>query len=243
MAKNLNDLLIDEFISDEVWSQHNTINNAVFLDIGCGDMRYMKYCVKQEWQYIFSDYNVRNKNLSIQLDAHCLPFTDECIDVVLMTEVLEHLHHPSQCLMELNRIMKPGGVLILTVPFMWGMHELPQDYHRFTEFGLKTLLCDAAFKLEFLQRRGELIGLILSLFIILMYGSIEYLHRIKILSFLNKLLIPIAERLEKFVYTIYLRLFRKRLLIRYESPGKGLKGVFGMLSHWPLGYNIKCIKL
>jgi SAM-dependent methyltransferase len=60
-------------------------------------------------------------------------------DTVLATDVLEHLHRPDVLFAESARILRPGGKLLLGVPFLYWIHEQPHDYHRYTEFRLRQL--------------------------------------------------------------------------------------------------------
>ncbi|HJU56720.1 MAG TPA: methyltransferase domain-containing protein [Pyrinomonadaceae bacterium] len=83
-----------------------------------------------------------NAHIDIQADAYHLPFRDEAFDVVLCTEVLEHMHTPALALLELRRVLRPGGKLLLTTPFAFPIHYAPTDYYRFTRFGLTHLLDD-----------------------------------------------------------------------------------------------------
>lgn len=73
-------------------------------------------------------------------DAHDIPLPDNQFDVVLCTEVLEHLHTPQKALDEMRRVLKPGGALILTTRFISPLHDAPGDYFRFTKYGLRHLL-------------------------------------------------------------------------------------------------------
>jgi SAM-dependent methyltransferase len=75
-------------------------------------------------------------------DAHLLPFKDNEFEYILCTEVLEHLHSPQIAINEMNRVLKPGGTLILTTRFVFPIHDAPHDYYRYTEYGLKHLLQD-----------------------------------------------------------------------------------------------------
>lgn len=59
---------------------------------------------------------------------------------VVMSEVLEHLHSPQQALDRLHRVLETNGRLILTVPFIFPLHDRPGDYYRFTKYGLSFLL-------------------------------------------------------------------------------------------------------
>lgn len=67
-------------------------------------------------------------------------FDNESFDLVLMVEVLEHVHNPSLAINEIYRVLKPGGQLLLTTPFLFPIHDAPNDFFRFTKFGLKKIL-------------------------------------------------------------------------------------------------------
>lgn len=67
-------------------------------------------------------------------------FAGERFDVVVISEVLEHVHSPHLALQNLHAIMVDGGRLILTTPFILPIHERPHDYYRFTRYGLEFLL-------------------------------------------------------------------------------------------------------
>jgi len=75
-------------------------------------------------------------------DAHNMPFDDKSFDYVLCTEVLEHLHTPQQAILEMKRVLKSGGKLILTTRFAFPIHDAPNDYYRYTEYGLRHLFRD-----------------------------------------------------------------------------------------------------
>jgi SAM-dependent methyltransferase len=79
------------------------------------------------------------KEVDVVADAHNLPFKDSEFEVILCSEVLEHLHTPEKAASEIWRVLKPGGELILTTRFMFPMHDVPHDYFRFTESGMKYL--------------------------------------------------------------------------------------------------------
>jgi ubiquinone/menaquinone biosynthesis C-methylase UbiE len=79
-------------------------------------------------------------NIHLRGDAHALPFVDGAFDVVLCTEVLEHLTEPQRAIDEMFRVLKPGGELLLTTRFLFPIHDAPCDYFRFTKYGLRHLL-------------------------------------------------------------------------------------------------------
>ncbi|WP_136514978.1 methyltransferase domain-containing protein [Geomonas edaphica] len=58
-----------------------------------------------------------------------LPIADQTFDVLLCTEVLEHVPDPAGALREMQRVLKPGGRLLLTAPLGSGLHQLPYHYY------------------------------------------------------------------------------------------------------------------
>lgn len=74
-----------------------------------------------------------------------LPFRDGVADVAIVSNILEHLAEPDRFLGECHRILKPGGMLVGTVPFLRGIHQRPYDYYRFTDMSLQYLLAKHRF--------------------------------------------------------------------------------------------------
>jgi SAM-dependent methyltransferase len=82
----------------------------------------------------------RGTGVDLLTDAHALALADASFDVVLCTEVLEHLREPQRAIDEMHRVLKPGGSLLLTTRFLFPIHDAPHDYYRFTKYGLQHLL-------------------------------------------------------------------------------------------------------
>ena len=79
-------------------------------------------------------------------DLHDLPVDSGSFDVVLCTEVLEHVSRPENVLAEMARVLRPGGELVATVPFVMELHEEPNDFYRYTPHALTELLGRAGFE-------------------------------------------------------------------------------------------------
>lgn len=73
-------------------------------------------------------------------DAQALGFADASFDVVLCTEMLEHVPEPQRAIDEMRRVLRPGGLLLLTTRFLFPIHDAPHDYFRYTKYGLRHLL-------------------------------------------------------------------------------------------------------
>jgi SAM-dependent methyltransferase len=91
-------------------------------------------------------------------DAVALPIANSSVDVVMALEVLEHMPDPQKLLAEAARVLRPGGRLVLTVPFMFGVHDF-RDYYRYTPLGLETMLSGVDIELtEVILRGGTLVS-------------------------------------------------------------------------------------
>ncbi|MGE5500015.1 MAG: class I SAM-dependent methyltransferase [Syntrophothermus sp.] len=75
-----------------------------------------------------------------------LPFKSRAFDSAVSFQVMEHLPEPLEFLKENFRVLKPGGYLLITTPFMWGEHEAPYDFYRYTRYGLKYLAEKAGYE-------------------------------------------------------------------------------------------------
>jgi len=129
-----------------------TLFKGKLLDIGCGKMPYKEFIVANSTieKYVGLDIEgALNYDADIKpdylWDGITMPFADNSFDSAFGTEVLEHCARPEIILNEVYRVLKPGGVLFFTVPFLWPLHEVPNDAFRYTPFILQSLLKDAGF--------------------------------------------------------------------------------------------------
>ena len=86
-------------------------------------------------------------------DAQNIPVKSNTVDCVKCTELLEHVELPERVLDEISRVLKPGGILILSVPFNVGVHGDPYDFQRFTDQKLTRMLKDN-FNIIILKKQG-----------------------------------------------------------------------------------------
>ena len=122
-------------------------SDAKTLDIGCGNDQYGELFPNCTTLDVEPREGV---HVDIIADAHDLSeIGDGSFDVVLCTEVLEHLHTPAQAISEFRRVLKPEGLLLLSTRFIFPIHDAPGDYYRYTKYGLQHLLKE--FDIEELQ--------------------------------------------------------------------------------------------
>ena len=127
-------------------------DGSVVLDAGAGACPYRKHF--PHCQYETADFCQSNRGYA-PIDHVCdlrnIPVENNRYDLVLMTQVLEHLPEPLMVLKEMCRILKPGGALWCSAPLFFEEHEAPYDFFRYTRFGMRHLLESAAFKVHSIE--------------------------------------------------------------------------------------------
>jgi|YelNatPaOPRAMG01_1025707.scaffolds.fasta_scaffold02311_17 SAM-dependent methyltransferase len=115
------------------------------LDLGCGNQPHRPYLPGVR-HYVGLDYPPTQASLPVRVqpqvygDARDLPFPDASFDGVLCSQVLEHVDRPEEVISEVNRVLKPGGAGLISVPFFYNLHMEPHDYFRFTPYGIRGML-------------------------------------------------------------------------------------------------------
>jgi SAM-dependent methyltransferase len=146
---------LDQFLA-------NTRFSGSVLDIGGkkerkrGAFRPPVECV-QRWEYLNTDPST---NPDYLCSAEAIPVADAAFDLVLMTEVLEHLEHPERVLTEAVRVLKPGGRLIATMPFLFPIHADPYDFQRWTPQKLTLAFEHAGLQVEQLEPMGSVFAVL-----------------------------------------------------------------------------------
>jgi SAM-dependent methyltransferase len=111
------------------------------LDMGCGKAPLYGAYSPHVSEVQCVDWSHSPHGLSY-VDRECdltqrLPYADGSFDTIILSDVLEHLAEPMNCWREMNRLLAPGGKVILNVPFYYPLHETPHDYYRYTEHALQ----------------------------------------------------------------------------------------------------------
>jgi len=146
-------------------------NGMKILDAGCGSQRYRKYCDHLEYygqdfaQYSVSDKKMMNERGQEEYEYGELNYIgniweieekDAFFDVVLCTEVFEHIPYPNETLTELTRLLKPGGKLILTAPANCLRHFDPYFFYSgFSDRWYEKFLMDNNMDIEKIESVGD----------------------------------------------------------------------------------------
>jgi SAM-dependent methyltransferase len=120
---------------------------GALLDIGCGNKPYESMFKGRVTSYTGCDVVQSSEDrVDILCPATAIPSPDASFNTILCTQVIEHVADHRALLHEAYRLLAPDGVLILSGPLYWPLHEEPHDYFRFTEYGLSYLLAKAGFE-------------------------------------------------------------------------------------------------
>jgi SAM-dependent methyltransferase len=172
--------------------------HGTLLDIGCG---------RKPYKLLFKPYITRHIGIDVPSTMHGreeidiagsalrLPVADNSFDTVLATEVMEHVPEPAYMLSEIFRILRPGGTLILSVPFHEPLHELPNDFYRYTNISVAYLMEKQGFQVREVYRRGGVILVLCHLFCSYIYrrfGSTGYPTEMKTRPVLGMTVIAIC---------------------------------------------------
>jgi len=133
---------------DKFLTENKQLFKGNLYDLGCGEMPYRDWLLQLADSYTGVDWSSTLHKLKADILAdlnESLPIEDQVADTVISLSVMEHLREPQTMLNEACRILKPGGTIVLQVPWQWWIHEAPYDYFRYTPYGLKYLFEKAGF--------------------------------------------------------------------------------------------------
>lgn len=130
------------------------------IDLGCGFMPFRCYLKDVTTVYHTLDLYPRfPSEITYIGDIQDMSMImDASYDCALCLEVLEHVPQPLQAIREIHRILKPGGLLIFSTPYLGRIHDQPHDYFRFTAYGLRAILMEGLFEIIEIKPKGGLLS-------------------------------------------------------------------------------------
>jgi SAM-dependent methyltransferase len=158
-------LIVGELLLEEILAARPYMHGRL-LDVGCGKRPYAliyDQLVEQSvgTEVSFSPHSTAAADLICF--AESLPFASASFDTILCTEVLEHTRQPFAVLAEFARVLRPQGHVLISVPFIYPVHEEPHDYWRFTRYGLQTACTSAGLQPVYVRSKGGPLATLISL--------------------------------------------------------------------------------
>jgi SAM-dependent methyltransferase len=150
--------------------------NGKVLDVGCGLKPY-KSLFTNASSYTGIDienpgHDHSKEEIDCYYDGRNIPFANASYDGAFCSEVLEHVFEPEPFIKEISRVIKPEGLLLLTVPFVWNEHEMPYDFGRYTSGGLKELIMRNGFTVISTKKTGHFTLVIMELIMLYIHNRI-----------------------------------------------------------------------
>jgi len=139
---------------DKLQQEHTSLYKGVVLDIGGRDRGHFKKPKDKVEKWIFADIEAKH-NPDIILDvADMKAIESQSIDVVTAIELFEHVESIEKGIKECHRVLKSGGTMIISVPFIHPIHADPYDYQRWTHYKWKNILEATDFSIISLKSMG-----------------------------------------------------------------------------------------
>jgi SAM-dependent methyltransferase len=139
---------------DEAIVSHANLAHGVLLDVGCGLKPYEQIFAPHVDRYVGIEYSpesgFRGNRADFCGDAAALPLRDNSVDTILCTEVMEHVPNPEQTIAEFSRVLRKNGVLIVTAPFFYPVHDT-YDFFRYSPDGIAVIMKRHGLTVEFVK--------------------------------------------------------------------------------------------
>jgi SAM-dependent methyltransferase len=199
-------------LSELIAAHSADLHGSTLVDLGCGAMPYRPLFAPYVAEYIGADLaDNPEADLFIPADGH-LPLADASVDAVLSSQALEHVVDPAAYLAEARRVLRPGGLLLLSTHGYWIYHPHPTDYWRWTGSGLQKIICDAGFTVERIEGvmgvAATALQLLQDALHPLMRGPFRLLFGVlmqNIVALADRLATPVHRRTDACIYVVVAR--------------------------------------
>jgi len=162
-------------------SKHAPVLKGKLLDFGCGSKPYRSlFKVDQYIGLDISDnpgHSHDGEDIDVFYDGKKIPFEDNYFDSVFSSEVFEHVFNLDEMLIEINRVMKLDGKILITCPFAICEHEQPHDYARYTSFAIKHLFEKNGFEIIEYNKVGNSVEVVFQLWLMYVHINISPLFK------------------------------------------------------------------
>lgn len=183
-------------------------NSLKLVDLGAGDLPSEDLFLR--FDYLGVDFQ-KFPHVSLVTDlTKDIPLPDRSADIITLSNTVEHIPNTEHLFQECKRLLKPGGVMFGTVPFLLGIHQDPYDFNRYTTFALERFLKNAGFSDIKVEPLGSTVDA---------YNTIE----LKTFDQLRILRGGFLVELVRFIRRVEMRIIRK-LFSRLPSTKKITEG-------------------
>lgn len=185
--------------------EHGHLLKGKMLDFGCGSKPYKGLLQVSEYvgvDYMNEGHPHDNEQIDVFYDGKTIPIADATFDSGLSSEVFEHVFNLEEILKELNRVLKKDATLLITCPFVWKEHEVPNDFARYTRFALQHILEKAGFRIKIIDKSGHFVEVLFQLYVLYFYDTwYPKFKPIPVLNFLFRLLFIAVPNLAGLVFS------------------------------------------
>lgn len=178
------------------------------FDIGCGNKpfeSYIRYLTHEKAtdSYLGCDVVQSSEHkVDIICEATNIPVDSSQYNIVLCTQVIEHVFDHSKIFEEAYRLLKSDGIFIVSSNFVWRMHEVPYDYYRFTRFAFESLLTKSGFEILEEKANGGKWSVLGQLFLHISlseYNPKDFYVKQKIKTLIRRLTIFLSNNFVRFL--------------------------------------------
>ncbi len=210
-------------------------SDGILLDLGCGPRPYYDLYHEKFSKTIgadMADLPFPKKGIDIYCTASNVPLPNESVDFILCTEVLQDIAEPNELMKEANRLLKKGGTMILTTPYLVPIADGKWDNYRFTRYGLEYHLNKGHFDIQIIHPVSDVVGAGITLLVKPILRFWNVISKILGLKFITKWYNPllfITVALPQIIYVVI-------------SPIPGIKQILKKFNYGPIGYITISIK-
>ena len=171
---------------------------GITLDLGAVKLAWRASLLSSAKTYHSADFTPEHPDLDMLFDVtRPFPLESETFDSVFCYSVLEHTRKPWLVLPEIHRILKPGGIAVISVPFVFYLHGEPHDYFRFSKYGVAHLAREAGFSIETMTMNGGIFHFLMNMPSIVLSSILFSLHCAPLIHPLTRLLCQCAHMLDR----------------------------------------------
>lgn len=204
-------------------------SDGTLLDLGCGPRPYYDLYKDKFAKTIgadMADLPFPKKGIDIYCTATNVPLPDGSVDFILCTEVLQDMVEPNELMKEAFRLLKKGGTMILTTPYLVPIADGKWDNYRFTRYGLEYHLNKGNFDIQTIHPVSDVVGAGITLLVKPILRGWNVISKLLHMKFISKWYNPL----------LFVTVVLPQILYVVLSPIPGIKQILKKFNYGPIGY-------